>query len=135
MFGLFKSKIETTTRDLEDCINFLSREINHNELQAAKEFIYEEVSKEWVKILKNPANIRDSESKWTFKKNEILLNKRLNNHRDKDFCVAYILLCFFFFCRMSTSEDGKVALARMQKIIGFLGFEIGNKINKLWLNY
>lgn len=133
MFGLFKSKIETTTRDLEDCINFLSREISYSELQTAKEFIYEEIKKEWVYILKNPESIIDSENKWTNKKNEVLFNKRLNNCKDKDFCVAYILLCFFFFLRVAGREDGKIALKRMQKIKDFLGYEIGNKINNLFL--
>jgi len=97
MFGFLKNKmLEIGYSDLDVCLFFLKYESSF--ICGVQERIVWAVFMNFnhiiSKVLAGEVTILEANEVYTKRKNKIMIQKGLKNHKDSEFCEAYIILCF-----------------------------------------
>ena len=117
MFGFLKRyALATTCRDLNNCLNYLEKEIDTQSRELVAAQLINTIIHHVNLIADGKATAGNISQYFTKNKNEFLFSKGLQDHRDIEFSAAYILRCFFFCLHNSSWVDSKYEAL---KIINF----------------
>jgi hypothetical protein len=116
--GLFRGMgIKIASGDLDDCLGYLADSVpSHIRVEAAST-MWREIEQWLPQVIEGSIDAAVVSQRFTAAKNDYLFGRGLKNHKDPDFCVAYLLSCFFMFVKTGGEEESKVRATRMLNFI------------------
>ena len=116
--GLFRGVgIKIASGDLDNCLGYLADSApSHVRVEAAST-MWREIEQWLPQVIEGSIDAAVVSQRFTAAKNEYLFGRGLKNHRDSDFCVAYLLSCFFMFFKTGGEEESKLRAMRLLNFI------------------
>ena len=132
MFNFLRNKsIGISTADLDGCIAHIISLPNSAQLVGQ---IIGSIYHWYTKICTEGVTAKQVQDHYQDHKNKIMLDRGLKNLRDSDFCIGYILMCFFFFLvnyeNGASREGARKILQLCEKFSGSSDKDIAFKVTK-----